>query len=299
MRRISGRAQRAIAASIITAFTFGAARANVFVMYSNTLPVAAEASILDTLTGGAAASEPTLKTPVTEEDLEVTATASANTSTSQPFSGIADPFAKVSMTPFLPVGAGSITFGATAEVVYFFSVTQATYGPQPSTIAVDVVGSFQGGDPTMVTTASVDVYNQNQVLIASQTEYQNNSKPLPGPPYVSNPFTLTFNATPGVVYEVVAEASGGGCISIITEGICSTPASRYTGTYTSEVDPYVTVDPSMAGNYDLTLSSGLAPPASGAAPEAGTWGMMLTGFAGLGFVGYWRKRKSGAPTLAV
>jgi hypothetical protein len=71
------------------------------------------------------------------------------------------------MTPFLPVGAASITFGATAEVAYFFSVTQATYGPQPSTIAVDVVGSFQGGDPTMVTTASVDVYNQNQVLIAS------------------------------------------------------------------------------------------------------------------------------------
>jgi hypothetical protein len=36
----------------------------------------------------------------------------------------------------------------------------------------------------------------------------------------------------------------------------------------------------------------------GAAPEAATWGMMLTGFAGLGFVGYWRKRGGGAPTFA-
>jgi hypothetical protein len=36
---------------------------------------------------------------------------------------------------------------------------------------------------------------------------------------------------------------------------------------------------------------------SGAVPKAATWGMMLTGFAGLGFVGYWQWG-DGAPTFA-
>jgi len=35
-----------------------------------------------------------------------------------------------------------------------------------------------------------------------------------------------------------------------------------------------------------------------AVPEPATWAMMLTGFAGLGFVGYRHKRKGGAPTVA-
>jgi hypothetical protein len=191
------------------------------------------------------------------------------------------------------------TFQANAEVEYAFSVKPATIGPQPTTIKVDVIGSFEGGDPTMVTTVSVCVLDQNQIPLASENEYQNNFNPLPGSPFVSSPFTLTVDVIPGAVYQVVAEASGGGCISIVTKGICSTPASRYSGTYTSTIDPYVTVDPSMAGDYDLTLGSSLAPPVSGAVPEAATWGMMLTGFAGLGFVGYWRKQKGGAPTLAV
>jgi hypothetical protein len=136
------------------------------------------------------------------------------------------------------------TFQANAEVEYAFSVKPATIGPQPTTIKVDVIGSFEGGDPTMVTTVSVCVLDQNQI---------------PGSPFVSSPFTLTVDVIPGAVYQVVAEASGGGCISIVTEGICCTPASRYSGTYTSTIDPYVTVDPSMAGDYDLTLGSSLAP----------------------------------------
>jgi PEP-CTERM motif-containing protein len=149
----------------------------------------------------------------------------------------------------------------------------------------------------MVTTASVDVYNKNQTVIAPQTEYQNNSNLLPRPPFVSNPFTLTVNVIPGAVYEVVAEASGGGCISIVTEGVCATPPSRYTGTYTSEIDPYVTVDPSMVCDYDLTRGSGLSPPASSAVPEPSTWLMLLSGF-GATFAAFgWRSSRGGNPTL--
>src|SRR5580704_10520130 len=108
------------------------------------------------------------------------------------------------------------TFQANAEVEYAFSVKPATIGPQPTTIKVDVIGSFEGGDPTMVTTVSVCVLDQNQIPLASENEYQNNFNPLPGSPFVSRPFTLTVDVIPGAVYQVVAEASGGGCISIVT-----------------------------------------------------------------------------------
>ena len=44
------------------------------------------------------------------------------------------------------------------------------------------------------------------------------------------------------LYQVVAEASDGGCIAIVTEVICSSPVWRYFGIYMSIIDVYVIVD---------------------------------------------------------
>jgi hypothetical protein len=179
--------------------------------------VAAEAFISNIITGVVTKTEPTLETPVELADSESIAIASADFSNGIP--SIADPYAEISITPTLPKGVASVTFQANADVEYAFSVKQATIGPQPTTIKVDVIGSFEGGGPTMVTTASVSVLDQNQIPLASENEYQNNFNPVPGSPFVSSPFTLTVDVIPGAVYQVVAEASGGGCISIVTEGI--------------------------------------------------------------------------------
>jgi len=199
MSRISGQARRAIIASTVATLTLGAAHANVFVTYSDAYSVAAEAFLLNTITGTASKAEPTLGAPVELADSESIAIASADFSNGIP--SIADPYAEISITPTLPKGAASVTFQASAEVEYAFSIKQATFGPQPSTIKVDVIGSFEGGDATMVTTASVSVLNQNQIPLASENEYQNNFNPLPGSPFVSSPFTLTVDVIPGAVYE--------------------------------------------------------------------------------------------------
>jgi hypothetical protein len=60
------------------------------------------------------------------------------------------------------------------------------------------------------------------------------------------------------------------------------------GAYTAlaTVDPIFTVgDPT---NYDILFSEGIG----NRVPETSTWTMMILGFCGLGYIGYWRKRRA-------
>jgi hypothetical protein len=100
MSRISGQARRAIIASTVATLTLGAAHANVFVTYSDGYSVAAEAFLLNTITGTASKAEPNLGTPVELADSESIAIASADFSNGIP--SIADPYAEISITPTLP-----------------------------------------------------------------------------------------------------------------------------------------------------------------------------------------------------
>ena len=52
------------------------------------------------------------------------------------------------------------------------------------------------------------------------------------------------------------------------------------------------IDPNSQGPYDVIVNT------TATAPEASTWAMMLLGFAGLGFVGYQRRRTRITPVIA-
>jgi len=65
-------------------------------------------------------------------------------------------------------------------------------------------------------------------------------------------------------------------------------------------DPYFYIDPSFvnASKYNIVLSNGIANSPVSGIPEPSTWGMMLLGFAGLGFASYRRTKKSVAAHTA-
>jgi hypothetical protein len=68
----------------------------------------------------------------------------------------------------------------------------------------------------------------------------------------------------------------------------------FTGGGTAFLDPYFAVDPSVAdpSQYELLFSPGIinSPDNVGSAPEASTWAMRILGFAGLGAIGFSRRR---------
>ena len=189
-----------------------------------------------------------------------------------------DPYVRVNVTPTIPQGQSGAFFEADADVTYFFKIDRPSGDLAPFDVYIE--GDFLGGDVNQVTGASVTVSEAYVGTVASVSQYQ------PGlPPTKTDgeqPFRLNFSVNPSDLYYVQVDASSNGCATLSPDEFCGVRQSFYSqGTYTSGVDPALTIDPSLpSGSYTLSYSANLAPP--GAVPEPSSWAMMLLGLSGLG-----------------
>jgi hypothetical protein len=74
-----------------------------------------------------------------------------------------------------------------------------------------------------------------------------------------------------------------------------TALAQLSGTATTFLDPYLSLDPDlMAQGYTILVSDGIGntPTVNAAVPEPSTWAMMILGFAGVGFMAYRRRAKT-------
>jgi hypothetical protein len=196
----------------------------------------------------------------------------------------------------LPDGTTVARFSAEAQVFYYFAVNRT--GPDAISldpIDVTIKGAFIGGDASHHTDAGIYVYNPNGATMASEDLYDATVSSIKGG--TRAPFGLSFEAKPGVIYEVRLTAEGNGCIASHPIETCYATAADYAGSDYAGVDPTITVDPAEAatGDYEIDFSPNLAPP-TGAVPEPGTWALLLSG---LGLVGArMRRQRSRAYGLA-
>jgi hypothetical protein len=105
----------------------------------------------------------------------------------------------------------------------------------------------------------------------------------PGSPLTqTTPFSSVFTLIPGAIYEVdlIAQASA----SSLGPDLATALAAA---------DPFFGIDPNTPNfaGYSFQFSPGLLDGVS-AVPEPSTWAMMILGFAGIGFMGFRRTRKS-------
>jgi hypothetical protein len=134
--------------------------------------------------------------------------------------------------------------------------------------------------------------------------YPLNSNPITFPTNVWQQFVVVGNgSTVSIFYDDSLVASG-------PEGpITTSPNPLLIGARDAEDGRNFTVD----GLIDQTAiwgralttteisylyNDGAGREISNSVPEPSTWAMMLLGFAGLGFAGYWRSRNSSAPVLS-
>jgi hypothetical protein len=69
------------------------------------------------------------------------------------------------------------------------------------------------------------------------------------------------------------------------------------GQASAMIDPMLSLDPSLAADYQLIFSPGIGNGVS-AVPEPSTWAMMILGFCGVGFMAYRRKQNGAALSVA-
>jgi hypothetical protein len=110
-----------------------------------------------------------------------------------------------------------------------------------------------------------------------------------------------FNLATGQTFDILGTGEGltNGLTSLSLDG--QTCAPDGTDTYKCQVGSFfdifteITLDPGVLvpGTNPMDLVLNVTVTGTGTIPEPSTWAMMLTGFAGLGFVGYRKAKRKG------
>jgi hypothetical protein len=182
----------------------------------------------------------------------------------------------LSPSPVLSV-SGSTNYGQSIGLIDF---TYAIEVVGPATTAVPVVVNASGSVGGTATglggffdslQSTLDVNGQG-VSIGVTTP----NAPSPG----SFNLNQSYAFQPNTPYYV----------TMIAEGAATANILGGTASFFATVDPTFTINPSFAnaGQYSIELSTGVGNSVS-TTPLPSTWGMMLMGLIGLGFIGYRQK----------
>jgi hypothetical protein len=196
----------------------------------------------------------------------------------------------------ISVSAGGDVVGsqahADASLNYYLEVVGPSGAPVPVDLKSSIIGTLISGSADGVValaSASLVVVNPSGNLVSGSY--------LPAPPQPTTVDTV-IDLFPNTIYGVSLQALAFALCGAQDE-FGTTTCDGNLASASAAVDPTFMIDPGFAdaSQYQIVFSPGV----SSAVPESGTWGMMLIGFAGLGYAAFrqGRNKRSLARNLAM